>query len=356
MMRRLATAGLVPHVVHRLSNSMVVLIGAIEMLELTEQDPERRARLESASSEAHTCSDLIRALSCYAASDSAGEGALDLSSVMRLALELGQSVLHTARYTLDEHLAGAGELLVRGDEERFEHLAMLLLFELLGGPEPDRARCQSFGPGRLRVRAQVRAGRAELTLVCVRGAQAEPFGVAGPSFDAALAIVTEFGGQLGVRSLGARRRALRVHLPLLGVRAAEEEEERGSAAAPTSAADEAHVEATRLLVGELDEVLAGLLLEVLGEAGFVVEVAGSADELLQMAERESWALVLCDHALVQGSSESESRLQRAAPKLVWSMSGEPHEAHGLEGAHVLWKPYRPTELLALLERLGVAAS
>jgi len=354
MMRRLATAGLVPHVVHRLSNSMVVLVGVIELLELAEQDPDRRARLHSASSEAHTCADLMRALSCYAASDSAGEGAIDLGRAMKLALELALPVLHTARYTLEEHLASAGELLVRGDQERFEHLAMLLLFELMGGPEPDRSRCQSFGPGRLRVRAQVRAARAELSLVCVRGAQAQEFGVPGPSFDAACAIVTEFGGQLSVLDLGTRRRALRVRLPLLGVRSAQQETHASTAASESAAS--VHVEATHLLVGERDEVLAGLLVEVLGEAGFVVRVAGSADELVRLAELEPWALVLCDRGLVQESTEFESRLQRAAPKLVWSMSGDRHEANGLEGAHILWKPYRPTELLALLERLGVAAS
>lgn len=337
---------------------MVVLVGEIELLELAEQDPDRRARLESASSEAHACADLMRALSRYAASHSAGEGAIDLGSAMKLALGLGLPVLRTARYTLEEHLPSAGELPVRGDQERFEHLAMLLLLEVIGGPEPDRSRCQVCGPGRLRVRAQVRAARAELTLVCVREPQALEFGTPGPSFDVARAIVAEFGGQLSVRDLGARRRALRVRLPLLGALPANEFARASTAAlsaAPASAAG-VRAAATRLLVGERDEMLAGLLVEVLGETGFDVTVAGAADELVRMAEREPWALVLCDRGLLQASAELESRLQRAAPKLIWSVSGDRHNANGLEGGHLLWKPYRPTELLALLERLGVAAS
>lgn len=349
-----ALAGLVPHVVHDLNNRLFVLVGALELLLHEEQNPERKKRLDAASDEARLCSRLLNEMSQFASASGAGSGAIDLRAILASAEALFAPVARTARQELEVRVEGRS-LPIEGDPVRLLHAVVALLQDTLDGPQPRRSELSGRGPGRIRVRAFrtgfSRSGATVLSVAHARAPEApaigggaaprsEP-GSGGRPLEQAAAIAADHQARLRVRSFGPRLRALRIAFPSLA----------GGSGAAEIAPARRHGRA--ILVAEGDGILSDLLVEVLSQSGYRVATASRPGELQSRLAERPWDLLLCDVELVRPpgvlapAAPTPDHPVRTAYMASRSLEGEGE----LEDAPVIYKPFRPHELLSFVREL-----
>jgi CheY-like chemotaxis protein len=124
----------------------------------------------------------------------------------------------------------------------------------------------------------------------------------------------------------------------------------------------------KILVVDDEESILELVTDTLGARGCFVDRAASCDKALELVDQNSYEVILCDLNLESGSGKAVSgfdlhdrilaRLDgRSAPRPIFIfMTGDLVDAAvgeqaGREGNRFLQKPFRITELLAMLNEL-----
>jgi CheY-like chemotaxis protein len=129
----------------------------------------------------------------------------------------------------------------------------------------------------------------------------------------------------------------------------------------------------RILVVDDEESILELVTDSLGPRGCLVDRAASSERALELVNRNSYDVILCDLNLGSGSGKVvsgfdlhdrilEKLADRTGPRPFFIfMTGDLVDAAvgeqaGREGNHFLQKPFRITELLALLNELPTPAA
>ena len=140
----------------------------------------------------------------------------------------------------------------------------------------------------------------------------------------------------------------------------------------TPAAPDSALSRKKILVVDDEESILELVTDSLGARGCLVDRAASSEHALELANRNSYDVILCDLNLESGSGKVvsgfdlhdrilENLAARSGPRPFFIfMTGDLVDAAigeqaGREGNRFLQKPFRITELLALLNELPAPA-
>jgi CheY-like chemotaxis protein len=140
----------------------------------------------------------------------------------------------------------------------------------------------------------------------------------------------------------------------------------------TSATPELALSHKKILVVDDEESILELVTDTLGARGCMVDRASSPKQAIELANRNSYDVILCDLNLESGSGKVvsgfdlhdqilEELAARSGPRPYFIfMTGDLIDAAvgeqaGREGNRFLQKPFRMTELLALLSVLPTPA-
>ena len=362
------TAGLA----HDFNNLLQVVSGNQELLERDLVEPKARRRLEIAQQATERAARLTRQLLAFARKTRLNPTRLDLSksitdfadllettlgSTIDLRLDLlrrmpaamiDESQLETALLNI---LANSRDALGRGGT-----VTISTATRHLNGDAP----ALGLLPGDYCV-LEIRdtgSGMSE----AVRARAIEPFyttKTVGKGTGLGLAMVDGFvqqsRGRMEIESVEGEGTTIRLLFPVAGP------EEAGAPAAPRTAA--APVQAGRqsgtiLLVEDSDDVRQ-LAHDQLAEAGYVVHTASSGDEALDRLDELEWKIdLLFTDLIMPGTTNGLKLAQRVrdqAPEIrVLLATGYTEDLVGeakADGADVLGKPYRRSELL---DRVGAA--
>jgi signal transduction histidine kinase/ActR/RegA family two-component response regulator len=157
-------------------------------------------------------------------------------------------------------------------------------------------------------------------------------------------IVTQSNGDIRVDSAPGRGTSFTIYLPRVDAPLAP------TAPAPTRERNVAGTETIMLVEDEPD--VRALMHDVLGELGYQVLVAGSSEEALRLAERDTDPVdLLITDVVMSGMNGIELAerftMKRPATKVLY-MTGYSHEAvaglGALRGSALLQKPFRPNDL------------
>ena len=134
----------------------------------------------------------------------------------------------------------------------------------------------------------------------------------------------------------------------------------------TPAAPDSALSGKKILVIDDEESILELVTDSLGARGCLVDRAASSEHALELANRNSYDVILCDLNLESGSGKVvsgfdlhdhilEKLATRPRPFFIF-MTGDLVDAAvgeqaGREGNRFLQKPFRITELIALLNDL-----
>jgi CheY-like chemotaxis protein len=190
-----------------------------------------------------------------------------------------------------------------------------------------------------------------------------------------MAIVREHNGDISAQPLPDGGSVFTVSLPVCTESVAIAEPAAPPANAPrveTSATPELALSHKKILVVDDEESILELVTDTLGARGCMVDRASSPKQALELANRNSYDVVLCDLNLESGSGKVvsgfdlhdqilEELAARSGPRPYFIfMTGDLIDAAvgeqaGREGNRFLQKPFRMTELLALLSVLPTPA-
>lgn len=323
-------ARLIPALVHRANNSLAVMRGACD-LALHRGSTDHLAR---AVGETDLLARLLALLSLSAKTHPPAAGLFDVETLVGEVGEFLASLLETeeveVKLTRDANVSS----LVSGDSARFQQLLIWLAAEAA-----HFARVSGRAdPGRLRLTLERRGARFRLSLLFG--------GTSGgrmPWSSAALRACREWAergdARLDLRSRFGVFSCARFHLPA-----------HEPLAPATAAASPIRAPRRRVLLFEDDEMQRDLIRVVLEESGY--EVHPSESDELEISGLGVLDLVLVDADVERdrpGLLRKLATTVRNTPRLGIAILGDP-PAHGdLAALPRLAKPFRPGELLQLVE-------
>jgi PAS domain S-box-containing protein len=191
-----------------------------------------------------------------------------------------------------------------------------------------------------------------------------PGGGTGLGLSICLSIIREHGGSIDVETLPAGGSAFTVYLPLGGG-------QESVAADPGASSSELLrsgldvYKGRSVLVLDDEESIRALLQEGLSPQGMRVDCAATVDEALELAERRSYDILLCDlnlsaSGIAGGGREAARQIAAAShgtkPEVLF-MTGDlvdPANATSAE-ARQLQKPFRVSDVLVLLREIFAAS-
>ncbi len=362
---------------HDFNNLLSVIINGAEDLRarLPEADPARRSAdlVLGASLKA---SHLTRQLLAFSRQQPMELGSVDLA---RLVAELDQILERTVGPGIAVTLDLAPDLYARTDGALLQSAILNLCINardaMPGGGSLTVAAAPARVDGGLAETLSLPAGEYARIVVADTGVGideqhlarvVEPFFTTKPAgkgtglgLSMVYGLAKQSGGALHLRSQRGRGTRAEIYLPL-GHPAESPAAPEAAAADPPAPAEPPPAAAARhLLVVEDNELLSSMLSRILQGAGYRVTVCEAAEPALQMVEGgEEIALVITDIQLGAGMDgwALAERLASCAPGLpVLTMSGfapaDPDAEPGAWRAPMLRKPFRPREILALIDEL-----
>jgi hypothetical protein len=303
-----------PALVHRLNNSLAVVMGLSELL--IGESGEAEEELRTIRHESGEGAELLTALGRLLLDDDGPDQVVDPDGLLSAAERVLAPICKAGGTALE-----ARRSLVEAAVRCGPRLPVLLLVAaaeaLVRAPAPS----PSVGSRRLRLFARAEPGGVVLGVAMV-GAGAD---VEGLEELRALAVSR---GLRAAERPGGRAWGFRFHVPSAGEPGRIAPRDRGPAR-------------TRILVADPDRRGGDLVGEVLSEAGHPVGVASGLDDLARLVEQGGWDLVLADPALGADAVRAQAgRLEGV--RLVWI-----GEAPGA-GEPALARPFGPGDLMGLV--------
>jgi PAS domain S-box-containing protein len=358
-------------VAHELNNPLTAILGVTELLREREglDDPSKR-QLELTHRQARRAARIVQNLLEFARPASPQKRPLDVNSLVERTLQLHEHSLRRNNVVVDfkpqPNLPG-----VVGDGNQLIQIFLNLI------TNAEQAIREVRETGRIQIRLSQYAGKLLLTVqddgVGIRPeamprlfdpfyTTKRPGGGTGLGLSICLSIIKEHGGTIEAEALPAGGSAFTVYLPVATSGPAPPMADSGVVSLqPISPADEA-LKDRAILVLDDEESIRMLLEEGLSTYGFSVDCAATPDQALALARRRSYDVLLCDlnlssgGAVVNGTGAAELILAASGARkpVVVFMTGELVESHNgtaSEGVRRLQKPFRISDVLALLREI-----
>ncbi len=374
---RLAAMGqMIAGVAHELNNPLTAILGVTELLRDQSSDENASRQLDLAHRQARRAAHIVQSLLVFSRPSTPRSTLLHLPDLVQRTLQLHEHSLRGNHIQVD--LSARPDLpTVLGDSNQLTQVFLNLIVNAEQAIHEVRER------GTLRIRLGVVGDRVLITFqddgVGIRRELLprifDPFFTTkrpgrgtGLGLSICMAIVREHNGDISAQPLPDGGSVFTVSLPVCTESVAIVE----PIAAPTSAGHVKTLEASasplsrkKILVVDDEESILELVTDSLGARGCLVDRAGSSEHALELANRNSYDVILCDLNLgsragivVSGFDLHDQILKNLAatpvprPFFIF-MTGDLVDAAvgeqaGREGNRFLQKPFRITELLALL--------
>jgi len=378
---RLAAMGqMIAGVAHELNNPLTAILGVTELLRDQSSEESSRRQLDLAHRQARRAAHIVQSLLVFSRPSTPRNTLLHLPDLLQRTLQLHEHSLRANHIHVD--LAARPDLpTVLGDPNQLTQVFLNLIVNAEQAIREVRER------GTLRIRLGVVGERVLITFqddgVGIRRETLprifDPFFTTkrpgrgtGLGLSICMAIVREHNGDISAQPLPDGGSVFTVSLPVCTEPVVIAEPVAPSAATRLEMTPAARPLAQKkILVIDDEESILELVSDSLGARGCAVDRAPSSEHALALAGRNSYDVILCDLNLESESGKHVSgfdlhdqiqRKQRsgARPQFIF-MTGDLVDAAiseqaGRAGNRFLQKPFRMTELLALLNELPSPAT
>ena len=381
---RLAAMGqMIAGVAHELNNPLTAILGVTELLRDQSSDDNATRQLDLAHRQARRAAHIVQSLLVFSRPSTPRNTLLHLPDLLLRTLQLHEHSLRVNQIHVD--LAARPDLpAVLGDSNQLTQVFLNLIVNA------EQAIREVRDNGTLRIRLGVVGDRVLITFqddgVGIRRELLprifDPFFTTkrpgrgtGLGLSICMAIVREHNGDISAQPLPDGGSVFTVSLPVCTETVAVVEPASPPASAarmPTSESSASSLSRKKILVVDDEVSILEMVADSLGVRGCVVDRADSGEQALDLASRNSYDVILCDLNLESGSGKLvsgfdlhdrilENLASRSAlrPFFIF-MTGDLVDAAIGENANrrgnrFLQKPFRITELLALLNELPSSA-
>jgi PAS domain S-box-containing protein len=370
-----ALGQLVAGVAHELNNPLTAVIGFAQLLQNADVDDRTRESLRRINTQAERAAQIVRNLLAFARQQEPHREMLNVNDVICETLRLVEYDWKTQNIEIEAHLEPALPWIV-ADRQQLQQV-FLNLFQ-----NAYQAMTSAHGRGTLTIRTREITLQAEPEGMVERRIRVEvqddgpgmpeevlthvfdPFFTTkdvgegtGLGLSICYGTVQEQGGTIWAESTLGQGSTFCIEWPVEAVSQASREERAVSPSGPRPRV----FPPARVLVVEDEEMLAELLRITFAECGHAVEVAGDGREALRLLAGTRFDFVVSDIKMPGMDGKEFYRQIRARhPDLLGHLlfiTGDtvsPDTAHFLDetGIPVLAKPFRTSELLEMMQRLG----
>jgi PAS domain S-box-containing protein len=377
---RLAAMGqMIAGVAHELNNPLTAILGVTELLRDQSGDENATRQLDLAHRQARRAAHIVQSLLVFSRPSTPRNTLLHLPDLLLRTLQLHEHSLHANQIHVD--LVARPDLpTVLGDSNQLTQVFLNLIVNA------EQAIHEVRDHGTLRIRLGVVGDRVLITFqddgVGIRRELLprifDPFFTTkrpgrgtGLGLSICMAIVREHNGDISAQPLPDGGSVFTVSLPVCTESVAIIEPASPPASAARVAASEtsaATLSRKKILVVDDEVSILEMVTDSLGARGCLVDRADSGEQALDLATRNSYDVILCDLNLESGSGKLvsgfdlhdrilENLASRSAPRPFFIfMTGDLVDAAvgehaNRKGNRFLQKPFRITELLALLNEL-----
>ncbi len=363
-------------VAHELNNPLTAVLGVTELLrERQGADGPAGRQIELAHRQARRAARIVQNLLEFSRPASPQKRPLDVNNLVERTLQLHEHSLRRNAIEVDfrpqPDLPG-----VIGDANQIIQVFLNLI------TNAEQAIREVRETGRIQIRLALQANRILVTVqddgVGLRPdalprifdpfyTTKRPGGGMGLGLSICMSIIREHGGTIEAQILPAGGTAFTVYFPVAASAPRESlpapAQERQVAGTETARPAAELLKGRSVLVLDDEEGLRSLLQEGLSAQGLKVDCAATVDEAVVLLQRTKFDLLLCDLNLSAGGfavdgRKASARLLDAAgphkPALIF-MSGDlvenPENAPGSDGPFYLQKPFRISDVLALLREV-----
>jgi PAS domain S-box-containing protein len=377
---RLAAMGqMIAGVAHELNNPLTAILGVTELLRDQSTDDNASRQLDLAHRQARRAAHIVQSLLVFSRPSTPRSTLLHLPDLLQRTLQLHEHSLRANHIHVD--LAARPDLpTVLGDSNQLTQVFLNLIVNAEQAIHEVRER------GTLRIRLGVVGERVLVTFqddgVGIRRELLprifDPFFTTkrpgrgtGLGLSICMAIVREHNGDISAQPLPDGGSVFTMSLPVCTQSVAIAEPAalpaNGGRVGTPEATASAHAQ-KKILVVDDEESILELVSDSLGACGCLVDRAASSEHALELANRNSYDVILCDLNLESGSGKVVSGFDlhdRILEKLAARTGRRPFfifmtgdlvdaavgEQAGREGNRFLQKPFRIAELLSLLSEL-----
>jgi PAS domain S-box-containing protein len=377
---RLAAMGqMIAGVAHELNNPLTAILGVTELLRDQSTDENASRQLDLAHRQARRAAHIVQSLLVFSRPSTPRSTLLHLPDLLQRTLQLHEHSLRGNHVHVD--LAARPDLpTVLGDSNQLTQVFLNLIVNA------EQAIHEIRDHGTLRIRLGVVGDRVLITFqddgVGIRRELLprifDPFFTTkrpgrgtGLGLSICMAIVREHNGDISAQPLPDGGSVFTVSLPVCTESVALVQPATQPASASRGETPPASVSALsqkKILVVDDEESILELVTESLSARGCLVDCAASSKQALDLTNRNSYDVILCDLNLESGSGKvisgfdlHEHILKNLAarssppPQFIF-MTGDlvgaaVGEQAGREGNRFLQKPFRMTELLSVLTEL-----
>ena len=382
---RLAAMGqMIAGVAHELNNPLTAILGVTELLRDQASDETACRQLDLAHRQARRAAHIVQSLLVFSRPSTPRSTLLHLPDLLQRTLQLHEHSLRANHIHVD--LAARPDLpTVLGDSNQLTQVFLNLIVNAEQAIHEVRER------GTLRIRLGVVGERVLITFqddgVGIRRELLprifDPFFTTkrpgrgtGLGLSICMAIIREHNGDISAQPLPDGGSVFTVSLPVCTESVALMEPPAPPvtvARRKSSEAPAGQLARRKILVVDDEESILELVTDTLGARGCLVDRAASSEQALDLANRNSYDVILCDLNLesisgnVVSGFDLHDRIQenlaaRSGPRPIFIfMTGDLVDAAvgeqaGREGNRFLQKPFRITELLSLLNDLPAPAA
>jgi PAS domain S-box-containing protein len=370
--RLVAMGQMIAGVAHELNNPLTAVLGVTELLRDSSADEQAKRQLDLAHRQARRAAQIVQNLLSFSRPPQPHKTCVQISEIIQRSLQLHEHSLRTNRITVD-FVPKLDLPPVLGDASQLTQVFL----NLISNAEQAIREVREQGTLRIRVTA---LGDNVVAAFQDDGAGIrrdilpklfDPFFTTkrpgrgtGLGLSICLAILREHNGQIQAQSLSDGGAVFTVTVPIArGTEMFLTETASPALRALTAPLPSDHLAGCSVLVVDDEESIRDLVRDGLDSRKVRVDVAASGEEAQRLLERNSYSAVLCDLNLRNGSGNIISgrdlygrvmgAASTAAKPFFLFMTGEFVEVPGKDelavmGARMLQKPFRISELLAIL--------